>query len=159
MCEPPRKLTPTSAGSAAMIEITSASRVYVDFNIFVYFLELTPEFFIKAKVFFEWIDSVGARIFTNEFTLAECIYHPSRAGNLTLVAKYELLLEDESDMQLLVLDGGLAKRAAAAGGQLGLKLADAIHFVSALEAGCDVFVTADVSFKSGPAMRVLRLAA
>ena len=38
-----------------------------------------------------------------------------------------------------------------------LKLVNAIHFVSALEAKCDVFVTADTKFKSSAAMRVVRI--
>ena len=142
-----------------MNEISRESRVYVDSNIFIYFVELNTEYFEKAEEFFEHIDSVGARLFTNEYTLAECIYQPSREGNFSLVEKYELLFEKEDEVQLLNLDGAIAKRAAFVGGNLGLKLADAIHFVSALEAGCDFFVTADAAFKSGPAMKVLRLAA
>jgi predicted nucleic acid-binding protein len=142
-----------------MNEISSASRVYVDSNIFIYFLELNPEYFIKAQEFFDHIDAVGARLLTNEYTLAECIYQPSRSANFSLVAMYESLFEKEGEVELLGLDGALAKRAAFVGGDLGLKLADAIHFMSALEAGCDFFVTADTAFKSGPAMKVLRLAA
>ena len=120
-----------------MNEISRESRVYVDSNIFIYFVELNTEYFEKAEEFFEHIDSVGARLFTNEYTLAECIYQPSREGNFSLVEKYELLFEKEDEVQLLNLDGAIAKRAAFVGGNLGLKLADAIHFVSALEAGCD----------------------
>lgn len=142
-----------------MNEISESSRVYVDSNVFIYFLEATPEFFALAKEVFEQIDAVGARLFTNEYTLAECIYQPSRSGNFSLVTKYESLFEKEGEVELLGLDGALAKRAAFVGGSLGLKLADAIHFMSALEAGCDFFVTADTAFKSGPAMKVLRLAA
>jgi predicted nucleic acid-binding protein len=142
-----------------MNEISSASRVYVDSNIFIYFVELNPEYFVKAQELFNHIDVVGARLFTNEYTLAECIYQPSRDSNFSLVTKYESLFEKEGEVQLLSLDGALAKRASFAGGKLGLKLADAIHYISALEAGCDFFVTADTAFKSGPAMKVLRLAA
>jgi predicted nucleic acid-binding protein len=142
-----------------MNEISSASRVYVDSNIFIYFVELNPDYFIRAEELFDHIDTVGARLLTNEYTLAECIYQPSRDSNFSLVAQYESLFEREGEVQLLSLDGALAKRAAFTGGKLGLKLADAIHYISALEAGCDFFVTADAAFKSGPAMKVLRLAA
>jgi predicted nucleic acid-binding protein len=76
-----------------MNEISSVSRVYVDSNIFIYFLELNPDYFIKAQEFFVHVDTVGARLFTNEYTLAECIYRPSRDGNFSLAAKYESLFE------------------------------------------------------------------
>jgi predicted nucleic acid-binding protein len=142
-----------------MDEISGNSRVYVDSNIFIYFLESIPGFFEPAQAFFLRVDASGARLVTNEFTLAECIYQPSRNDNPQLVSEYEILLEQSGDVELTALDGALVKRAAAAGGAIGLKLADAIHFVAALEAGCDFFVTADAAFKSGPAMKVLRLAA
>jgi predicted nucleic acid-binding protein len=159
MSAPAKKSMLISDGCAVMDEISEESRVYVDNNIFVYFLESLPSFFEAAQSFFAHADAVGARLVTSEFTLAECLYQPSRNDDLPLVSEYELLIEQSGDVELIALDGALAKRASFAGGKLGLKLADAIHYISALEAGCDFFVTADAAFKSGPAMKVLRLAA
>jgi predicted nucleic acid-binding protein len=159
MSAPAKKSMLISDGCAAMDEISEESRDYVDTNIFVYFLESLPGFFDAARSFFAHSDAVGARLFTSEFTLAEWLYQPSRDNDLPLVSEHELLIEQSGDVELIALDGALARRAARRGGKFGLKLADAIHFVSALEAGGDFFVTADTAFKSGPAMKVLRLAA
>jgi predicted nucleic acid-binding protein len=142
-----------------MNEIVKGSLVYLDSNIFIYFIETAPGFHPLVKDVFAHVASVGAIVLTNELTLAECIYQPSRDEDQELVLLYEGLLEKSGDVGLLELDGALVKRAALNGGALGLKLFDAIHFVSALEAGCHIFVTADAAFKSGPAMKVLRLAA
>ena len=59
-------------------------------------------FKFETAEIFDHIDSVGARLFTNEYTLAECIYKPSREDNFSLVEKYESLFEKEDEMQLLV---------------------------------------------------------
>ncbi len=149
--------TSTFAGFAIMDEIVGSSIVYVDTNIFVYFIESSPTFFQLAKRLFEHIDNVGARILTSEITLAECIYKPSKDNDLELVGIYESVFERSGEVELLPLDGAVAKRSAIVAGNLGLKLIDAIHYLSALESGCDYFVTSDASFKSGPTMAVIQI--
>lgn len=142
-----------------MIEISEASRVYVDSNVFIYFIEKSEKFFVQVSSLFEHAEKVGARLMTSELTIAECIYKPAQDGDRKAVNAYEALFEQSDDIEIVALDGALAKRAALAGGLLGLKLIDAIHYVSALDAGCDFFITADAAFKSTPKMKVLRLAA
>jgi predicted nucleic acid-binding protein len=141
-----------------MDEIQAGLLVYIDTNVFVYFIETTPGFYPSVRALFERIAAVGATILTSELTLAECIYLPSRESDHELVELYQTLFDGSSDVKMLPLNGALASRAALAGGVLGLKLMDAIHYVSALEAGCDVFVSGDGSFKSGPAMTVIKVA-
>lgn len=140
-----------------MDKIAGSSVVYIDTNIFVYFVEATPIFFQKVKELFEHVATVGARLVTSEITLAECIYRPSQERDAPLVSVYEMLFEQSGEINLVPLDGAMTKRAAIAGGSLGLKLIDAVHYMSALEAGCDFFVTSDSAFKSGPKMEVLRV--
>ena len=141
-----------------MDKIAGSSVVYIDTNIFVYFVEAAPNFFQKVKELFEHVAAVGARLVTSEITLAECIYRPSQDHDAPLVSVYEMLFEQSGEIDLVALDGALAKRAAVAGGGVGLKLIDAIHYMSALESGCDFFVTSDSAFRSGPKMAVLRVA-
>ena len=142
-----------------MIEIGEASRVYVDANIFIYYIEKSEKFFDQVSSLFEHVENVGARLVTSEITIAVCVYKPAQDGDGKAVSAYEKLFEQSDDIEIVVLDGAIAKRAALVGGAFGLKLVDAIHFTAALETGCDFFVTADASFKSTPAMKVLRLAA
>lgn len=139
------------------VEFNSLSSIYVDSNVFVYLFEGPPQFFASVKDFFEHAAKAGARLSTNELTLAECIYKPSREDDIATVAKYEALLEPGDEIGIIGLDGALAKRAALAGGKQGLKLADAIHFLSALESGCQFFVTADTRVRSSPGLEVLNI--
>lgn len=138
-----------------MDDIDGKSSVYVDTNIFIYFIEATPRHFERARALLTHIDRVGARLVTCELTVAECLYKPHRDGDTELVRIYERLFAADGGIDIAPLDGSLARRAARYGGELGLKLIDAIHYIAALEAGCDVFVTGDARFRSGPHMSVL----
>jgi predicted nucleic acid-binding protein len=142
---------------AQLAKIGNASRLYADSNVFIYLIEASPDFFVLAKRLFDHIDTVGARVLTNELTLAECIYKPSREDNSVLVARYEAFLEPGDEIEIIGLDGALARRAAKAGGKLGLKLADAVHYLSAYESGCQFFVTADTRVRSSPGLEVINI--
>jgi predicted nucleic acid-binding protein len=137
--------------------LTASSRVYIDTNIFIYFLERAPQFFEQVKNLFEHIDVVGAQLLTSEITVAECIYRPSQLDDQRLIRAYELLFEESNEVDLVPLDGLLAKQAALHGSQIGLKLIDSIHLVSALQSGCDYFVSSDARFKSGPRLNVIQI--
>ena len=80
----------------------------MDLNVFVYLFEGPPEFFASVMSFFEQTAKAGARLMTSEFTLAECIYKPSREDDFALVAKYEALLEPGDEIEIVGLDGALA---------------------------------------------------
>ena len=142
---------------AQLAKVTGTTRLYADSNVFIYLIEASPDFFVLAKRVFDHIDTVGARLLTNELTLAECIYKPSREDNSVLVSKYEAFLKPGDEIEIIGLDGALARRAAKAGGKLGLKLTDAIHYLSAFETGCQYFVTADTRVRSSPGLEVLNI--
>ncbi|HEY8579841.1 MAG TPA: PIN domain-containing protein [Beijerinckiaceae bacterium] len=140
-----------------MREPAAGSRIYVDRNIFIYFIEKVEPGYARARDFFLRASEVGATLCTSEITVAECLHKPYRTGDAQLVDTYEFLFERSGDVTLLPLSGAVAKRAAAAGARIGLKLVDAIHFVSALDEGCDLFVSADGQFPSTPSMAVVSL--
>ncbi len=132
----------------------SGARIYIDSNIWVYFIEANPRFVEAVRQVFLAAQAAGARLVTSEIAIAECLYKPAKDGNATALAAYERLF-GSGEIEFTPLDGALARRASLHGGALGLKLIDAMHYLSALESGCDVFVTADAQFRSGPQMRVL----
>lgn len=145
-----------SVGCAAMNKFKSGARAYIDANIFIYFMEGDDAFVQKAADLFARLGDAEAELTTNELTCAECLYKPAKDGNQKAIDAYEQLFSS-GEIDLLPLDGVLAKTAAMHGGALGLKLPDAIHYLCALEAGCDYFITADAQFKSGPKMKVVGL--
>jgi len=59
-----------------MSKFQRGSFVYIDTNIFVYFIEFNEEFSKKAISVFEHIQSDDARIITSVLTQGECLYKP-----------------------------------------------------------------------------------
>jgi predicted nucleic acid-binding protein len=137
-----------------MIEFAQSSRIYVDTNIWIYYIEANPAFLPKVIAVLLKASDARARLVTSELAVAECLIRPSRENNQALIALYENFFT-EGDVETVGLDGALTRRAARAGGPLGLKLIDAIHLMSAREAGCSYFLTGDARFKSATDLTVV----
>jgi predicted nucleic acid-binding protein len=149
-----RTLMRISTGCEAMTEFDSAARIYVDTNIWIYYLEAHPELWEAVDEIFAAADLAGATLFTSEITIAECLVKPARLGDEATVKLYQTFF-DEGGVVLTRLDGALARRAAISSGPLGLKLIDSIHYVSAREAGCTHMLTRDGRFKSDGELTVI----
>ena len=135
-------------------QISRSSRIYVDTNIFIYLIEGNPERTRSVIEIFQDIVNADAIVVTSEMTVAECFYGASKQQNLAAITAYEALFSS-TDIEIIPLDGALAKRAAISGAELSLKLIDSLHYICALEEGCDFFFTSDKRFKSGPYLRVI----
>jgi predicted nucleic acid-binding protein len=138
-------------------EFGSGSKVYVDSNMFIYQFEKLEGFWERVALRFSEVEKQGGRLFTSELTVAECCYKPAGEGNALLLSAYEDFFEESGEVELVSLSGDLVKGAALVGASVGLKLLDAIHYVSALEAGCTHFLTGDKAFRSGAELKVVQL--
>ncbi len=133
---------------------TVASRAYIDTNVFIYFLEFEGELNRAATAKIADFQKNGTQVITSRLTFLECIYGPSKAGATALVDMYRSMLTHGAAVHLVEMTNDILESAALNGGNLGLKLADAIHYFTALRSGCDLFLTNDRRFKSTPSMRV-----
>ncbi len=141
-----------------MVEFPNGSRLYLDTNIWIYYIEANPSFVRKVHDVIVAAEATVSTLVTNEITVAECLYKPSTDDNLTAMQAYDQLFAS-GEIELVPLDGALARQAASHGGKLGLKLIDAIHYMSALTSGCDHFITSDARFRSVPGLKVLTIQA
>lgn len=139
------------------IDLVAGSAVYVDSNVFIYFIEKVPERFGPVQEVFTLLAERQARVLTSELAIAECLYLPARGKNWKLVAVYDVFFGKTGDIAVLPLSGALAKSASLLGGNLGLKLLDAIHYVTAIEAGCAAFLTGDRRIRSSSSLRVIHV--
>jgi predicted nucleic acid-binding protein len=138
-------------------DLTPGSKVYVDSNMFIYLFEKKEGFAEHVVLRFSEVEKLGGRLLTSELTIAECCYRPAGDGNGLLLSAYQDFFEESGEVELVLLSGSMVKRAALVGASLGLKLLDAIHYVSALDAGCTHFLTGDKAFKSSSELRVVQL--
>lgn len=138
------------------IEFPAGARIYVDANIWIYFLEGHPDFAPQVRAIFIAAASTETTLFTNEIAIAECLIKPAREKNDLQISAYDALFSDPS-ITILPVDGAIARHAALTGGELGLKLIDAMHHISAREAGCSYFFTGDGRFRSDEQLTVVGL--
>jgi predicted nucleic acid-binding protein len=145
------------AGCAAMVEMAPAARAYIDTNVFIYFMEFDD---VHNRAAREWISAFqnnGTEIVTSRLTFLECIYGPAKVDNRALVDLYRAMLVESAAVRLVEIAHDILESAAFQGGRLGLKLPDAIHYFTALHAGCDLFLSDDRQFKPSRSMRVASL--
>jgi len=139
-----------------MSKFQRGSFVYIDTNIFVYFIEFNEDFSKKAISVFEHIQSDDARIITSMLTQGECLYKPYKNNEKSVIDAYINLFNGEEIENIQVVDE-IIRQSAMYGGKLNLKLIDSIHYFSAINAECLYFITNDTQFKSTPEMQVLYL--
>jgi predicted nucleic acid-binding protein len=89
--------------------------------------------------------------------LTEILVKPIQAGDKALEDEYINLLTSNEAIHLIPVGSAIARRAAQLRAQYKLKTPDAIHIATAIETGCDAFLTNDIGFKRVSEIRVLML--
>ena len=74
-----------------------------------------------------------------------------------LVNDYENIIQNSIGFDLIPIDEQIARRAAHLRAQYNLKTPDALHVATALETGCQAFLTNDMGLKRVSEIRVLVL--
>jgi predicted nucleic acid-binding protein len=138
--------------------IARARRVYVDSNVFIYFLESAPGMQEAARRIFAIAEKTNAPLITSELTLAECLYGAYKLRDEALAHRYRSLFQQRPALVLAGIDMTVLDAAAKIGPQSGLKLMDAIHVATAVEADCDVFATNDARIRDWRELQVVQLA-
>jgi uncharacterized protein len=152
-----KKSTHISDDCAAMLEIPRAARIYVDTNLWIHHVQAVPLWVDRVGLFLRAAAEAEATLLTSQFAWAECISKPARDNDQLAMAAFDEFFQTD-DIEMLPFNGELAIRAARLGGGVGLKLADAIHFLSALHFGCTHFATSDRRFRSGEELEIILIA-
>jgi predicted nucleic acid-binding protein len=132
-------------------------RVYVDTNIIIYMLE---GYVAHATALDDIKDSIatGECVFiTGDVTLCEALVVPFRENRTDLIALYRRFLEDSGVFQLVATTRDIYVRASFYRAEFGLKTPDAIHVASAVDAGCDAFLTNDRPLRVPTGMKIITL--
>lgn len=132
----------------------STNTLYLDTNVFIMAVEGTGEAAAPAKGLMAFLRNRAAGIaVTSEITLAEVLATSKRPGAASLQVKrpaYLDLLVWSGFFSLLPVSRSILLETAELRAAVNLKLPDAIHLASALQAGCRYFVTADKDFDGMP---------
>ncbi|MBQ6350682.1 MAG: type II toxin-antitoxin system VapC family toxin [Methanobrevibacter sp.] len=127
--------------------MTGYNKVFVDTTPIIYFLDQDPNFGDKAKAIFTEILSTGKQIFTSTVTCTEYLVYPYRTGNQEKIDVFFEFVQNE-EIPLVPLTVNVAERAAKIRAlYAGFKAMDAVQLATAVETGCDIFLTNDKQLK------------
>ncbi len=132
-------------------------RVYFDANIFIYLMEGFPAFEPSLHEIRDSIYHGESHICTSDLTLCEVLVPAFRTNNTKLLTLYRRFIEDSGAFELIPTTREIYIRASLLRAQLGLKTPDAIHVSSAIDFGCNVFLTNDKLLKAPKNMDILHI--
>lgn len=141
----------------SMISTMRGHKVYVDTNIFIYFLERNAEFFSAVAPVIQAIKANEFSGCTGEITVAETLVQPYRAKDAVLIADTKNFFDASNFLTVLAHDKVIWDLAAQLRAAQGIKLVDAVHLATALKAACRYFVTNDKAMRSTGALSVVQL--
>ena len=94
---------------------------------------------------------------TSSITLAECLVHPLRRGDVALANRFRMAISRGMNTRYVGVDP-VVEQAALLRARHNLSLTDALQVASAIAEGCDAFLTNDRDLARLPGLRVLVLA-
>ncbi len=134
-------------------------KVYLDTNVFIYFLDRNPDYFRLVAPIIEAVESGLIIGCTGDVSIAEILVKPYQSGNLELVASIKAFFRMENFLSISSHDAETFDLAAQLRAKYNQKFIDALHYATAIRAGCTFFITNDSGIRSGNALDVILLSA
>lgn len=132
-------------------------RVYVDTNIFIYFLERHERYFEAVLPFFQLFNDGLSIAYTGDAVVAETLYKPYQSNDTLRVSEIKEFFNNDEFITVLPHTKKVFELAAELAPKRGMKLIDALHYATAAQAGCKFILTNDQGFASSDAMEVIHL--
>jgi predicted nucleic acid-binding protein len=137
--------------------LAQANRVYIDSNICIYLVEGAEPFAGLAERALALATERSIPLVSSELALAECLYGVFKTGSPRLEPLYRRMFAPGGLIAPVAVGEAVLERAARIGGTSGLKLVDAIHLATALQAGCDAYLTNDRRFRDAEGLTIIQL--
>ncbi|QXD14714.1 PIN domain-containing protein [Rhodocaloribacter litoris] len=141
-----------------LIDDLIGRRVYLDANVFIYAVEGHEPFQGLLGRLFGEVAHQALLAFTSELTLAEVLVWPFREARVDLARHYRSVVQTHEGLTVVPITRSVLVEAARLRAATMLKLPDAIHVATALQADCEVFLTNDARLQGPPGLEVMRLA-
>jgi predicted nucleic acid-binding protein len=132
-------------------------RIGLDSNVLIYVIDRLDPWREVADDLIDAIESGSIAATLSAVALAEVLSGPARAGDLTVVERYDDEIRDIPGLTVESIGPELAGDAAVIQAARGLSLADAIHLASARAAGATAFVTNDRRIRGSSKLEVIYL--
>ena len=132
-------------------------QVYLDSNVFIYFLDRNPDFFPLVEPVIEAVASGLIIGCTGDAVIAEILVKHYQSGNLSLIASIKAFFRTENFLSIYSHDAETFDLAAQLRAKYNQKFIDALHYATAIRAGCSCIITNDSGIKSNDLLDVVHL--
>lgn len=123
----------------------------------IYFVERHSEYFDRMLFIMRYVDSGPISGVASTLALTETLVVPIRNNDTLLAKRYEAVLSKSRGFRLEPITAAIARQAAELRAHYNLKTPDALHLATAIDVGCEAFLTNDFSLKRITETRVLVL--
>lgn len=123
--------------------IANVGRLGCDTAPLIYLMEGHPTFGPPMIEVARRVDDGGLHLVCSSLTLTEVLVHPLKAGRQDLADAYRRLLTRHAHVSLVDIGPAIAERAAVLRARYSLRTPDALQVASAIESGCEAFLTND----------------
>ena len=151
--------------------LRTARKVYCDANVLIYLIEKNSDYHALVYGLLHDLKALGASFISSKLVIAETLTGAVRRNNPDITAAYEAFfgaasdpmqlgsrLAQNFDLHLIPVSDPILWAVPDVARDFRLDLPDAIHFATALDQGCDAFLTNDKGFTDGePFPTVYRL--
>ena len=135
--------------------LKGVNRLAIETAPFIYYVENHPTYAEKVDAIFEIVETQGINITTSVMTLTETLMKPLQVNDQLLIDAYNDLLTQ--NVQLIPITAAIARSAAELRARYNLRTPDALHVATAIDIGCDAFLTNDLGLKRVTELQVLIL--
>jgi len=126
---------------------SQAPSVLLDTSVLIYYLEEIEPYYLLAEEIFNEINDDSIKGFLSVISVTEFVTKPFEDGKVAEVERFKQFLSSLS-IQVLEVTYEIAERAGKLRSQYpSIRTPDALIVATALENGCDVFVTNDKNLK------------
>ncbi len=143
--------------TAALLARIRGHSVYFDSNFFIYFLSQRGKYYEAAKPIMRACDEGQFIGVTGHLAMSEVLVHPYRQQSPEEIARVKALFAREGFLEIVGHDEKTFDLAAQIRARHGLKLIDALHYATALNAGCRFLISNHTDFKASNTIEVVRL--
>ena len=141
----------------ALLARMATQRVYLDSNVFIYFLDRNPVYFPLVAPLLEAIDSRDMIGITGDAAVAEVMVRPYQTGDPTLIAGIKSFFGTAGFLSVRSHDAAAFDLAAQLRARHGMKFIDALHVATAINAECRFLITNDGDLRSQVAIEIISL--
>ena len=143
---------------AATLARLRGQRVYIDANLFIYFLDRHDTYFEPVSRIFQACIQREMFATTGDAAVAEVMVGPYRQDNPALAARFKRFFAQKNFLSVVAHERDVFDAAAMLVARKRLKFIDALHVATALHAGCPFLITNDAALSSSDGLEVINLA-